>query len=147
MSFSILLLNNIAISQTDDSDSSLGSDEGLYLGLKVGLPYLVGLDMGYLIAHQNRVRAYVNASAQSIILFNSANIGAGYFIGKKGFSLGLRYSKYAHILESSISDDESGSLIAPEIAWFKAVGKSKNTIISFQLGAAGLNFSLGGRIF
>ncbi|MGB3465418.1 MAG: hypothetical protein WBA74_09110 [Cyclobacteriaceae bacterium] len=136
-----------ALCQTSDSTMANGLNEGLYIGLKVGLPYLIGVDMGYLIADRKRVRVYLNASVQTIILFNSANIGGGYFLGKKGFSLGLRFNNYAHIVSSSISDEDSGKLLGPELAWFGAVGKSKTTIISFQLGTAGLNFSLGARVF
>lgn len=143
----LLLMQFNSRAQQTRIDDALGSEDTFYLGLKAGVPYLAGLDAGYLIADQKRVKFYVNFSLQTIILLNSANVGAGYFLGRKGFSIGLRYSAYAHILDSAISEASNGTIISPELGWYKAVGKSKNTIISFQLGAAGLNFSIGARIF
>lgn len=145
--FLMLVLSINGMCQNNNSADSLQVNDGFYLGLKVGLPYLVGLDMGYLFADDDRLRVYLNASAQTIVLFNSANIGAGYFLGRKGLTIGVRYNRYAHIVESSISDEDSGSLLGPELGWFKTVGKSKKTVVSFQLGTAGLNFSIGALIF
>ena len=142
----LFLMNANCHAQQDEAVHSLGGDNALYLGVKIGLPYLLGVDAGYLIADEKRVKVYLNGSIQSIIIFSSVNLGAGYFIGRKGFSLGLRYSRYAHI-EETFSNVETGSLVMPELGWFKAVGRSKNTIISLQLGTAGLNFSAGFRVF
>ena len=140
----IVFVNSHLFAQDDEPPYG-----GMYMGFKVGLPYLVGLDLGYVMADEERFRGYFNMSAQTIVVFSSFNYGAGYFIGKKGIALGLRLNHFAHVDLGLFTDSDTitGTLLTPEVSWFKNVGKRKNTIISLQLSGAGLNFSLGGLLF
>jgi hypothetical protein len=92
----------------------------LYAGAKVGLVYILGLEMSYVLETQNTSRLYLAAALQSSFIINSANAGGGVFLGRSGVAVGCRYH---HLLWfESENDSKIQPGYGPEVIYNKTIG-------------------------
>lgn len=102
-------------------------------GAKVGLLFAFGLEFNYILSSKKTNILYIAASAQSSIIWNTVNVGGGFFIGNTGFGVGCRYN---HMLWFELEDNEEISPgYAPEIVWYKKVGFNRNMYVNLHAGA------------
>lgn len=96
------------------------TNHNFYLGAKVGLAYVLGLELEYIVQTNEINRFYLATAVQTSLIVNSFNAGGGFFLGKTGIGLGCRYH---HLLWF---DSEKESKIqpgyGPEIIWNKTIG-------------------------
>lgn len=92
----------------------------IYVGAKVGLVYLLGIEMEYILQTKNVNRLYAAAALQSSFIVNSANIGGGVFLGKTGIGLGCRYHHLLWFESEKESKIQPG--YGPEIVYNKTIG-------------------------
>jgi len=106
----------------DDEKESKKStmDHNFYLGAKVGLVYIIGIETNYIIQSRDVNRVYLAAAIQTSFIVNSINAGGGVFLGKTGVGLGCRYH---HLLWfESESDSKIQPGYGPEIVYNKTIG-------------------------
>ena len=128
-----LLINTISLAQASrEIDENQGeklnetafstskSQHNFYLGAKVGLVYILGIETSYIYQTQNVSRIYFAAAIQSSFIVNSANIGGGVFLGRTGVGLGCRYH---HLLWfESEKDSKIQPGYGPEVVYNKTIG-------------------------
>lgn len=95
-------------------------NHNFFLGGKLGLIFVFGIEMDYIIQTHEINRVYFAAAIQSSLIINSANIGGGFFLGKTGVGLGCRYH---HLLWFDIEKDSKIQPgYGPEVVWNKTIG-------------------------
>ena len=95
-------------------------DHNLYLGAKLGLIYIFGIETNYILQSNEINRIYMAAAIQTSLVVNSVNVGGGFFLGKTGIGLGCRYH---HLLWfESEKDSKIQPGYGPEIVWNRTVG-------------------------
>ena len=123
----IFLLSTAIYGQNDASDSlttkikaKKHTQHKLYAGAKLGLVYILGLEMNYILETKEINRLYLAVAIQSSVVVNSANAGGGVFLGRTGIGVGCRYH---HLLWF---EDEGQSKIrpgyGPELVYNKTIG-------------------------
>ena len=91
-----------------------------YLGAKLGLVYIFGIELDYIIQSKDINRFYMAAAVQSSLIVNSINAGGGFFLGRTGVGLGCRYH---HLLWfESEKDSKIQPGYGPEIVWNGRIG-------------------------
>jgi len=106
-------------------------NHNFYLGGKLGLIYVFGVEMNYIIQSQDINRVYFAAAVQTSFVVNSINAGGGFFLGKKGIGIGCRYH---HLLWfESEKDSKIQPGYGPEVVWNKTIGTKY--IINLHAGA------------
>lgn len=101
-----------------------------YAGAKVGLVFLLGLELNYIMQTHGTNRFYLAVAAQSSLIINSANAGGGIFLGKTGIGVGCRYHHLLWFESEKESKIQPG--YGPEIIYNKTIG-TKN-IINLHVG-------------
>lgn len=95
-------------------------NHNFYLGGKLGLIFVFGIELNYIIQTHEINRVYFAAAIQSSLIINSANVGGGFFLGKTGVGLGCRYH---HLLWfESEKDSKIQPGYGPEVVWNKTIG-------------------------
>ena len=95
-------------------------NHNFYLGGKLGLIYVFGIEMNYILQSRDINRFYFAAAAQTSFVVNSINAGGGIFVGKKGIGIGCRYH---HLLWfESEKDSKVQPGVGPEVVWNKTIG-------------------------
>jgi len=95
-------------------------DHNFYLGGKLGLIYLFGIEMNYILQSHEINRVYVAAAIQTSLVVNSINAGGGLFLGKTGIGVGCRYH---HLLWfESEKDSKIQPGYGPEVVWNRTIG-------------------------
>jgi hypothetical protein len=91
-----------------------------YVGAKVGLVYVLGIEINYILQTHEVNRLYLAAAIQSSFIVNSANAGGGFFLGKSGLGVGCRYH---HLLWfESEKDSKIQPGYGPELVYNKTIG-------------------------
>jgi len=104
-----------------NEENSISSvKHNFYLGGKLGLIYVFGIEMNYIIQTHKINRVYFAAAIQSSIVINSANVGGGVFLGKSGIGLGCRYHHLLWFESEKESKIQPG--YGPEIVWNRTIG-------------------------
>ena len=103
-----------------EKDTEAKSNHNFYLGAKVGLVYILGVETNYIFQTQDINRFYMAAAIQTSFIVNSVNAGGGVFLGRSGIGLGCRYH---HLLWfESESDSKIQPGYGPEIVYNKTIG-------------------------
>ncbi len=112
---------NIVKSSNNQEDGNLKKTKhNFYLGAKVGLVYVLGIELDYIVQTDDINRFYLAAAVQSSVVVNSINAGGGFFLGKTGIGLGCRYH---HLLWfESEKDSKIQPGYGPEVIWNKTIG-------------------------
>lgn len=101
-------------------ESEKSIQHNFYLGGKLGLIYVFGIELNYIIQSQEINRIYMAAAIQTSLVVNSANVGGGVFLGKTGIGIGCRYH---HLLWfESESDSKIQPGYGPEVVWNRTIG-------------------------
>jgi hypothetical protein len=112
------LAQNGPLSEPEISDKQVSHN--FYLGGKLGLVYVFGIEANYIIQSQNVNRVYFAAAVQTSFVVNSINAGGGFFVGKKGLGIGCRYH---HLLWfESERDSKIQPGYGPEVVYSKTIG-------------------------
>ncbi len=117
-------INPVKTSQTEKSKSLVNEDHStkhnFYLGAKVGLVYIFGIETNYILQTREINRIYLAAAIQSSFIVNSINAGGGIFLGRTGVGLGCRYH---HLLWfESEKDSKIQPGYGPELVYNKTIG-------------------------
>lgn len=91
-----------------------------YLGAKVGLVFILGVETNYILQTKNVNRLYLGAAIQSSFIINSVNAGGGIFLGRTGIGLGCRYHHLLWFESEKESKIQPG--YGPEIVYNKTIG-------------------------
>ena len=91
-----------------------------YLGAKVGLVFVLGIELEYIFQTQEISRIYLAAAFQSSLIISSANAGGGFFLGKTGIGLGCRYHHMLWFESEKESKIQPG--YGPEVVYNKTIG-------------------------
>lgn len=95
-------------------------NHNFFLGGKLGLIYLFGIETNYILQTKGINRIYLAAAIQTSLVVNSANAGGGFFLGKTGIGLGCRYH---HLLWfESEKDSKIQPGYGPEVVWNRTIG-------------------------
>ena len=109
-----------ATETTSEKQAVKKVNHNLFLGAKVGVVYVFGIELDYIIQTKGINRVYLATSVQSSVIINSLNIGGGFFLGKTGVGLGCRYH---HLLWfESEKDSRVQPGYGPEVIWNKTIG-------------------------
>jgi hypothetical protein len=92
----------------------------LYVGAKVGLVYVLGIEMNYILQTHEVDRLYLAAAIQSSFIVNSANVGGGFFLGRTGVGVGCRYHHLLWFESEKESKIQPG--YGPELIYNKTIG-------------------------
>jgi hypothetical protein len=125
--------SSITSDPPDESMEGAGGQtrHNIYVGAKVGLVYLLGIEMDYILQTRGVNRLYAAAALQSSFIVNSANIGGGVFLGKTGIGIGCRYH---HLLWfESEKDSKIQPGYGPEVIYNKTIGTKY--IINLHVGS------------
>ena len=91
-----------------------------YLGGKLGLIYVFGIETNYILQTNGMNRLYLAGAIQTSFVVNSINAGGGFFLGKTGVGIGCRYH---HLLWfESEKDSKIQPGYGPEVVWNKTIG-------------------------
>jgi len=124
----------VAAQESAAQDAELSEQKvnhNFYLGGKLGLIYIFGIEMNYIIQSRDINRMYLAAAVQTSLVVNSVNAGGGVFLGKKGIGIGCRYH---HLLWfESEKDSKIQPGYGPEVVWNKTIGTKY--IINLHAGA------------
>ena len=113
-------LKNNQLTSSENPEDIKKTNHNFYLGAKVGLVYVFGVELEYIIQTREINRFYLATSIQSSIIVNSFNAGGGFFLGKSGIGLGCRYH---HLLWfESEKDSKIQPGYGPEVIWNKTIG-------------------------
>ena len=101
--FALLLIfisNSFIYGQnTDVEDESQPTaknvDHNFYLGGKLGLIYVFGIETNYILQSQGVNRLYLAGAVQTSFVVNSINAGGGFFLGKTKSPAGHRFPSAA----------------------------------------------------
>lgn len=110
----------INFSNSQEPDELKKTNHNFYLGAKVGLVYVFGIEFQYIIQTNEINRIYLATSVQSSIIVNSINAGGGFFLGKTGIGLGCRYHHLLWFEGENVSKIQPG--YGPEVIWNKTIG-------------------------
>lgn len=104
----------------DVANQNSNTKHNFYLGAKVGLVYIFGIETNYILQTNEINRLYFAAAVQSSFIVNSINAGGGIFLGKTGVGLGCRYH---HLLWfESEKDSKIQPGYGPELVYNKTIG-------------------------
>ena len=107
-------------SSNNEKQSIKKVNHNFFLGGKLGVVFIFGIELDYIIQTKGINRVYLATSVQSSLIINSANIGGGFFLGKTGVGLGCRYH---HLLWfESEKDSRIQPGYGPEVIWNKTIG-------------------------
>lgn len=107
-------------SSSQQVDESKKTNHNFYLGAKVGLVFVFGIELDYILQTKGINRMYLATAVQSSLIINSFNAGGGFFLGKTGVGLGCRYH---HLLWfESEKDSKIQPGYGPEVIWNKTIG-------------------------
>lgn len=105
-------------SETDYQEQTVKNN--FYVGAKVGLVYVLGIEINYILQTHEVNRLYLAAAIQSSFIVNSANAGGGVFLGRSGLGVGCRYH---HLLWfESEKDSKIQPGYGPELVYNKTIG-------------------------
>ena len=110
----------IQSSNPQQVDESKKMNHNFYLGAKVGLIYLIGIELDYIIQTNEINRIYFATSIQTSLIVNSFNAGGGFFLGKSGVGLGCRYHHLLWFESEAESKIQPG--YGPEVVYNKTIG-------------------------
>ena len=97
-----------------------GTKSNFYLGAKLGLIYVFGIEANYILQTRDINRMYLAAAIQSSFIVNSINAGGGVFLGRTGVGVGCRYH---HLLWfESEKDSKIQPGYGPELVYNKTIG-------------------------
>jgi hypothetical protein len=126
LSLLVIFISNSAISAQgtdaaeDPTPAAKSVNHNFYLGGKLGIIYVFGVEMNYILKSNDVNRMYLAAAAQTSFVVNSINAGGGFFVGKKGIGIGCRYH---HLLWfESEKDSKIQPGYGPEVVWNKTIG-------------------------
>ena len=112
--------SDINSSKSQEDAEIKRTNHNFYLGAKVGLVYVIGIELEYIIQSNEINRIYLATSVQTSLIVNSINAGGGFFLGKTGVGLGCRYH---HLLWfESENDSKIQPGYGPEVIWNKTIG-------------------------
>lgn len=111
---------DIQSSNIQQDKESKKANHNFYLGAKVGLVYVFGIELEYIIQTNEINRIYLATSVQSSFIINSFNAGGGFFLGKTGVGLGCRYHHLLWFESEKESKIQPG--YGPEVIWNKTIG-------------------------
>ena len=103
-----------------NSEKIHSGKNNIYLGAKVGLVYLFGVELEYIYKTKDINRFYLAAAIQSSVIINSANAGGGFFLGNTGIGLGCRYHHLLWFESEKESKIQPG--YGPEVVYNKTIG-------------------------
>ncbi len=111
--------DEIGSKKASDKEAKTVSHD-FYFGAKVGVIYLVGLELNYILETHEVNRFYLALAVQTSLVVNSANAGGGIFLGKTGLGLGCRYH---HLLWFDAEPEHKIQPgYGPEIIYNKTIG-------------------------
>ncbi len=111
---------NNPLTTSETAEELKKTNHNYYLGAKVGLVYVFGVELEYILQTNEINRFYLATAVQSSIIVNSFNAGGGFFLGKSGIGLGCRYH---HLLWfESEKDSKIQPGYGPEVIWNKTIG-------------------------
>lgn len=128
----VIFSSSAAVSQAPDS---LRQD-GVYAGVRVGLPFLFGLRVRYIgvTDHdgQQRPLFYADADAATSILINTVNLGGGWFPFDDIWYVGAKY----HFLTTPLTDDPTAwkALISGEVGARIPIDRGCNWLFTIDAG-------------
>lgn len=111
---------DIESSNSQQGKDSKKANHNFYLGAKVGLVYVFGIELEYIIQTNEINRMYLATSVQSSLIINSFNAGGGFFLGKTGVGMGCRYHHLLWFESEKESKIQPG--YGPEVIWNKTIG-------------------------
>ena len=120
-----MIANGISFGQsTGDQHPEYSSikrvNHNFYLGGKLGLIYVFGIEAQYILQTKDINRIYLASAIQTSFVVNSINAGGGIFIGKSGIGVGCRYH---HLLWfESEKDSKIQPGYGPELVWNRTIG-------------------------
>ena len=101
-------------------EKSKNANHQFYLGAKVGIAYILGIETNYILQTKYVNRLYLAAAVQSSFIINSVNAGGGIFLGRSGIGIGCRYH---HLLWfESEKDSKIQPGYGPELVYNKTIG-------------------------
>ncbi|MCG8308619.1 MAG: hypothetical protein MI975_14600 [Cytophagales bacterium] len=120
-----LVTYNSGFAQENTTSNEGISDVGnvshnFYIGGKLGLIYIFGIETNYILKSNDINRVYLAAAIQTSLVVNSINAGGGFFLGKTGVGVGCRYH---HLLWfESEKDSKIQPGYGPEVVWNRTIG-------------------------
>jgi len=115
---------NSSSSQTEQSqeeeEKSQSVKNQFYLGAKVGLVFILGIEANYILQTNNVNRLYLATAIQSSFIINSVNAGGGFFLGRTGIGIGCRYHHLLWFESEKESKIQPG--YGPELVYNKTIG-------------------------
>ena len=110
--------SDTVVNQISKEDRTVKNN--FYVGAKVGLVYILGIEMNYIIQTKEVNRLYLAAAIQSSFIVNSANAGGGFFLGRSGLGIGCRYHHLLWFESEKESKIQPG--YGPELVYNKTIG-------------------------
>ena len=132
LAIGLLLMLNSAIARQDSGTTEIKANateelsieqkinHNFYLGAKLGLVYIFGIELNYIIQSHEINRFYMAAAVQSSLIVNSFNAGGGFFLGKTGIGVGCRYHHLLWFESEKESKIQPG--YGPEVVWNRTIG-------------------------
>ena len=105
---------------SEKSEKIHSNHNNVYLGAKLGLVFVFGLELEYIFQTKNINRFYLAAAVQSSVIINSANAGGGFFLGRSGIGVGCRYHHLLWFENEKESTIQPG--FGPEVVYNKTIG-------------------------
>ncbi|MBM4179421.1 MAG: hypothetical protein FJ211_08835 [Ignavibacteria bacterium] len=105
---------------------------GLYIGPRVGIPFLLGVRGRYVAANDEKPEFYVDGDAATSVLINTLSIGGGIYPLGSVLYVGGKY----HALSTPLVDDRGASagLFSLELGASIALGERKNWLLLIDGG-------------
>ena len=105
---------------------------GLYVGPRVGLPFILGLRARYVAASDDKPVFYVDGDAATSILINTLSIGGGVYPLGKTLYIGGKY----HQLSTPLIDDPRATtgLYSLELGAAIALGERRSWLLMIDGG-------------
>jgi hypothetical protein len=130
---------------TDDADGITIRDEAgrasashlIFLGARIGVPYLLGVSGTYLHESAGKIRFHLEAELATSILIGTGNVAAGYHPGGGSFYFGGRLHQYA-IIEFFEGDTSAQRGTGVEIGWTRRIGRSQRGLLTTRIGGTAL---------
>ena len=126
-----LAQDQIENSIPQNEENSQSRSNNFYLGAKVGVIFLLGVELDYVFKTKDISRFYMAVAVQSSVIINSANAGGGVFLGNSGLGLGCRYHHLLWFESEKESTIQPG--VGPEVIYNKSIGTKY--ILNLHAGA------------
>lgn len=105
---------------------------GMYLGPRLGIPFVLGIRGRYVAANDEKPVFYVDGDLATSVLINTASIGGGVYPLGSVLYVGAKY----HALSTPLIDDPGATvgLFSFEVGASIALGERKNWLLLVDAG-------------